>query len=55
MATNELSGLRAMGQAVATEGCWMVVVNGSVKMFGLTKERAEEYAEYYQGGKAVQM
>ncbi len=33
---------------------YSVVVNGTVKMFDLTLERATRYAKFYKGGKVVE-
>ena len=52
-----LIGMRAMAEAVAQLGDWLIVarIDGqlSVKMFNITRERAEREAKLYRGGMAI--
>jgi len=41
-----------MATAVAKDGNWQVKVGSRVKAFGLTEERAKEWARWWKGGVA---
>lgn len=54
-----LQGFRTMAETVTQSGEWEVVVETrfgtSCKAFGLTEERARDWAKWYKGGVARPM
>jgi hypothetical protein len=47
----QITALRSVSQ---NNGWNVIDGNGRVVMFGISEERAKEYAAYYKGGRAVQ-
>jgi len=50
---NKLQGIRQAAEVIAVDGNWQVKVGKTVKAFGLTEERAKEWARWWKGGRAV--
>ena len=63
MTNNDIHNFREIADTMTSNGNYKVVVEktiggktySEIKAFGLTKERAEDWARFYKGGKAEQM
>lgn len=44
----QLNGMRETAKAVCDEGNYQLWVNGKLIMFGLTKDRAENFSKFYK-------